>query len=396
MKINYEMAQYIEVNTIGLVMLATMWIYVVGTHRVKETRERQIFIRMLVCNAIILLADIGIYLLRGHAAPHWMIATHLLCVTFFLMHGCFGYFWMQYSVQRLYPDYQLKKWMQALLFLPCAISGILVVLSPWTGWAYEISAENRYHRGRYMWVVMVLACLYWVASAILTLVEKRSPKQIREAMVYRALLIFPLPTFIGNLLQLRFYGMSIVWVCSAISLLILFINLQNNQLSRDTLTGLFNRRQTNVQLAWELAHLPQDGYQLFVAMVDVDHFKSINDHCGHLAGDQALIQVGEMLKASCSKKDFIGRFGGDEFIVIGHMVAGNEWHRVEQKLEAELAAANHKQSQPYRLSLSVGYTVCNGTDGWTVDAVLNAADEAMYGIKKQRHHTDAALLQEDR
>lgn len=112
---NYEMAQYIEVNTIALVMLVTMWYYVVGTHRVNETKKRQIFIKMLVTNGVILLSDIGIYLLRGRSASHWILITHVLCVVFFLMHGCFGYFWMQYSLQCLCPDYQPSKQSTVLL-----------------------------------------------------------------------------------------------------------------------------------------------------------------------------------------------------------------------------------------------------------------------------------------
>lgn len=385
---NYEMAQYIEVNTIALVMLVTMWYYVVGTHRVNETKKRQIFIKMLVTNGVILLSDIGIYLLRGRSASHWILITHVLCVVFFLMHGCFGYFWMQYSLQCLCPDYQPSKQLTVLLWAPQVLSSAIIIASPWTGWVYQISEENRYHRGPYMWVVMTLACVYWAASVVLTVAEKINPKQIREASVYCALLIFPLPTFIGNLLQLRFYGMSIVWVCSAISLLILFINLQNNQLSRDMLTGLFNRRQTNMQLAWEMEHLPDSGYQLFLAMVDVDHFKNINDQCGHLAGDQAIIQVGKILRGSCRKKDFIGRFGGDEFVIIGHTTEAGDWQAIKETIQQKTAEVNAQQGLPYWISLSVGVTIYSRQDELTVDAMLSAADQAMYRVKAQRHLTE--------
>lgn len=379
------MAQYIESNVIAIVMLSTMLTYAIGTHRVHETRDRRLFIRMLVFNIVILSADIGIYLVRGHAEPAWVLLDHLLCVVYFVMEGWFGYAWACYSLQRLHPDYLPSEAIKAVLFLPCFVNSLLAAASPFTGWLYYLSAENRYHRGPYMWVAFALVALYWLFSAVLALAEAKSPNQIHEAAVYRALLIFPLPAFIGNLLQMRFYGISVVWVCSAISLLVLFITLQNNQLSRDTLTGLFNRRQTHIQLAWEIEHCAENPTPLFAAMVDVDFFKSINDRCGHLAGDQALVQVAEILKNSCRKKDFIGRFGGDEFLILGHVENEPELEAMLEHILEKTAETREKQQFPYALSLSIGYTICRPQDGLTVDAVLNAADHAMYEAKKKRH-----------
>ncbi len=112
--------------------------------------------------------------------------------------------------------------------------------------------------------------------------------------------------------------MSVTWICAAISLLVLFINLQNRQISRDILTGVYNRGQTNKQLLWECRHLSGSDYCLPVLMIDVNEFKGINDHFGHLIGDQALITVAHILRVSCDNQYFAGRFGGDEFVMLGH------------------------------------------------------------------------------
>lgn len=115
-----------------------------------------------------------------------------------------------------------------------------------------------------------------------------------------------------------------VWVCAALSLLVLFINLQNYQLSHDVLTGLFNRRQTNKQIRWEIRHLADAEHLLCAMMLDVDRFKSINDRFGHLAGDQALREIAETVKASCRECDFVARLGGDEFFILSHVKSREE------------------------------------------------------------------------
>src|SRR5574344_2097030 len=148
----------------------------------------------------------------------------------------------------------------------------------------------------------------------------------------------------------------------AVDLLVLFIDMQNDLLSLDALTGLYNRRQVNTQLSWEVAPLHQASDFLFVAMLDVDHFKLINDKYGHLAGDRALTCVGKALKTSCRKNDFISRFGGDEFLITGHIANKDDVCVITNRINTTLTALNESEGLPCALSLSIGWALFSRND----------------------------------
>lgn len=381
LSVDLVMTQYIEVNVIGIIILLTMLFYIVRMHQDSEGGDQSFFVKMLICNAVILFSDISIYLMRGHNSSILVIINNFVCIIYFLLHGYFGYLWMRYCIKKLYPEFEPGRKLKALFMFPCIICTILIVASPWTKWIYYLTDKNRYMRGSYMWIVVILSYLYWAISVILILKEMVQRRRIREESFYETLLIFPIPTFIGNTIQLMFYGVSVVWVCTAISLLILFINLQNNQISRDMLTGLFNRRQTNKQLDWEINHLRDTYYLLFVIMIDVDHFKEINDEFGHVIGDEALISVSQVLKRGCREKDFIGRFGGDEFIIIGHAFSNNEIDSLIETIKQEVQDYNSNSNSPYIISLSMGYSLYGEKDLLSVDHIISAADKEMYKMK---------------
>ncbi len=388
---DFAKQQYIEINLIGVVLLLAMLGSMVGIYRSSKEESQKVFKGLLVCNAMILLADTAVYLLRWHTAPVLMALSHASCVLYFFMHPLFGYFWLSYCVRALYPTFKPTLRQKNAALLPLALAGLLTIASPWTGWVYWLTEQNRYQRGTLLWVVMALSCLYWLFSAILAFLEWLYPGRIRERSTYYTLLFFPIPTILGNFVQLKFYGLPVVWICSAVSLLLLFISLQNDQLSCDHLTGLFNRGQTNKQLAWEISRLKNTEDLLFVIMVDVDHFKGINDQFGHLIGDQALKEVAEILRESCRSKDFVGRFGGDEFIVLGHARRKKEVEELIAEIEQSVARHRRRAERPYALSLSTGYSVYRYRDGPTVDRIISAADQAMYDVKACRNKKTAEL-----
>src|SRR5690606_34827647 len=84
----------------------------------------------------------------------------------------------------------------------------------------------------------------------------------------------------------------------------------------DPLTGLANRRAFNQALARNFAEAQRYGHDLSIIMLDMDHFKQLNDTLGHQRGDEVLQAVAHCLEASCRRSDVIGRFGGDEFVVV--------------------------------------------------------------------------------
>nr|WP_277628454.1 diguanylate cyclase [Arsenicicoccus dermatophilus] len=150
---------------------------------------------------------------------------------------------------------------------------------------------------------------------------------------------------------------------------------------RDLLTGLWNRRH----LVDVLAELDGAGHQ--VALVDVDHFKTINDESGHHAGDEALRRLAQVLQDVCGPRDTFARYGGDEFVVV--RPAGAEGLLAED-LEAATRVRGHDDVGLPEVVTSIGVA---WSDERGCEAALERADELMYAAKRS---PDAQLLADER
>ena len=153
------------------------------------------------------------------------------------------------------------------------------------------------------------------------------------------------------------------------------------QAIRDPLTGLFNRRYLDETLDHELARAKRDGYALSLAMIDVDHFKTINDTYGHQAGDEVLKAIGALLLAQAREGDLACRYGGEEFVLVTpRMPLATARERAEQ-WRASFADLKIRHGE---LELSVTFSVGLATypdHGASADSLMVSADQALYRAK---------------
>ena len=379
---NFFRVQYIEVNIVGIIMLSIMLIYTLWIQRDILMEEQQYFVKMLVVNIVLFVLDTFTYVSNYHNIWYLAGINKVCCAIYFVLHGYFAYLWIIYCIKVLYPEYKMNSFKRFIISLPALAVVCLAVISIKTGWIYTITNANSYLRGKYFYLMIPLTFIYWVMGLLLDFKEILYPDRVREKNVYIILAILPIPVFISNIIQMKYYGLSVIWISIALSLLVLFINVQNNYLLRDPLTGLFNKRQINQQIMWEVKHIKNAKYYLFSIMIDVDRFKQINDTYGHSRGDKALIDVAGILKENFRKRDFIGRFGGDEFIVMGHIKERNEINILIERIKF-LEREYNKKNNIYSLSLSIGYSVFDKNDNISFENFINEADSKMYNIKKQ-------------
>ncbi|MBB5017311.1 diguanylate cyclase (GGDEF)-like protein [Chitinivorax tropicus] len=162
----------------------------------------------------------------------------------------------------------------------------------------------------------------------------------------------------------------------------------------DSLTGLLNHTSTKTSLDAALNQAQRENGRLAVAMLDIDHFKKVNDTYGHPVGDQIIRSLAWLLKQRLRKSDIIGRYGGEEF-AIGLVGADAEQARqVLDRIRGDFALIEH----PYRdarfnITFSAGIAAFPGGD--TVADLINAADEALYTSKRAGRNriTIAAAIQ---
>src|SRR5437879_3218990 len=152
------------------------------------------------------------------------------------------------------------------------------------------------------------------------------------------------------------------------------------------LAGLANPRQLGQALGGEIKRSRRTAQPLAVVLLDLDGLKQINDRHGHLAGSLAIRRVAEALLGSCRATDTAARFGGDEFaLVLPETGEAAAWH-VARGVVDRLATDAEKPN----LSISVGVAVYPG-HGETVEALLNAADVALYETKERRKSRASGL-----
>lgn len=371
---------YLEINIVGIILLLAILFFLNRDYARDKSSEQRFFFALLFSNLLILLCDVGIYFIDGHNTVLLAIANRVLALCYFLVQIWFCCFWLCYTVAHLYPGYQYTRIQKVLLLVPAALNTAVSVISIATGWVYSINELNLYTRGPYMIWLFVISLLYIVASAVIIINEMKHPRRSREVSDYYSLLFFPLPVIVCYFLQYFNYGVSLIWIASTLSLLVLFMNYQDDKGFRDPLTKLYNRRKANNQLQWEIDHRRGDDY-LVVVMIDIDHFKSINDNYGHLIGDEVLTLMAKTLKEKSRRSDFLGRFGGDEFILIGHISSRQDAQVITRRLTEAVNALNHVSKYPYTFAISTGCSVVNSQDCCTIDTVIDEADKNMYQAK---------------
>jgi len=159
--------------------------------------------------------------------------------------------------------------------------------------------------------------------------------------------------------------------------------LLQEQAIRDPLTGLYNRRYLNETLARELSRAKREGYPLTLVMLDLDHFKRVNDTYGHAAGDDVLIAVSKILVKGTRESDMICRYGGEEFLIsLPRMSVEQTLQRVETWRIEFAETPIHFGEFSIRSTLSAGIA---GYPNHCADAETLAAcaDAALYTSKRQ-------------
>ena len=202
--------------------------------------------------------------------------------------------------------------------------------------------------------------------------------------LYKRLLVFPLVPSLCAVLQLAMPGSVWIFPGTTIAILINYVTIQNGYMARDHLTGLYNRSQLENFMNYQLKNLKKGNY-FFLILLDLDKFKQINDTYGHVVGDDALINTAKLLRGSCKRRsDYVARLGGDEFVIIGQCENTDAVDMIIQRMHDVANEFNASANKPYKLYLSAGYVIYDGSTDATLDSLLSEADRKMYEVKKQK------------
>ena len=294
----------------------------------------------------------------------------------FLCSNMIGCLWCFYVDFRIYhSSARLKK--QLPIIIPLIITACLLVINSFgTNVVFSISDTNVYIRGNLIIILYVCLFFYYFYSVIL-IIKSRS-KGVR--VKFFPIGYFIIPCITGTLLQVTFYGLATGWLSVSISLLFVYIQLQNENSFVDSLTGLYNRKYLDYMLS---VINKSTGKSFYGMMIDMDKFKQINDVYGHDTGDKAIRDVGHILTKVVPENGVALRYAGDEFIIIVETEDKSVVARLKEDINKESSLFNQHSNKPYKLHFSTGTSFYDHKNGST-DAFLREMDQNMYEEKRAK------------
>lgn len=377
--INYAIAYYVQVNIICMIVLGYIW-YTNSRRYFNHATEDRLFTRLIILTLVLCIDDMVTWLTDGGTFRGARACVYISNTIYIGILPLIAYCWTDYVICKV-GKARLKKlkvgpvFSIALILLEAAITS-----SVFTNFAFTVDEANVYHRTIGGYVAPVLAWLYIIFIMIFVVQESR--KNRINADNRRIINGFFIPTLVASMIQIPFYGISVMQVGFTLSLLLIFINRQHYMISLDELTGLNNRRSLLRYFERALDDAPM---QLCICILDVNKFKSINDTYGHLEGDHALRCIASVLRQAVQHSEqnwFLSRYGGDEFIISGVNVSAQDIALLKEAIHDGLREETKKITKDYELAVSFGYAYEQVTTQKEITDLLKMADKKMYHEKQ--------------
>lgn len=374
---------YLNVYLFPLILLVIVCSSIRGS--VIQTMDNRLYIRLIWSTCLLMTAELLAWLMDGRTFPGAGLLVWGMNIAYFMLVPCVSLAWLDYLCFQLYKKtlFVLSGRAKLALAVPLVLYYGIILLSGMTHLVFWIGSSNFYVRGRYAYLPYTLSNAYMLVALIMiircTLAEFLSVLK-RQYMLFGIITVLPMAAAV---LQFYFDHIRIIFPVTAIAELMLYILLQRQQITIDPLTGINNRACFNSYLAKQMEHKETDR-QLYLFMMDMNHFKGINDTYGHDVGDEALKHAARILSDFFHRSNaFVARYGGDEFCVIKPCQNDREAQLLAEQLEGAFEKAGYSEQYGYTLSFSIGFARLKAGDAALREDIIQRADEMMYQNKKR-------------
>jgi diguanylate cyclase (GGDEF)-like protein len=367
---------YFEINAFSIIISALIFLNLY--HKTNtNTKEQSLFLSILMSNISILIFDSFMCVFDGKNTQFYKIALLISTLFYFLLQPliCMHlFYYVDYQIN--HKNERLKKfWLPVTI--PVIVNTILSFLSLFNNLFFYFDQNNVYHRGQYFLALPLISFSYLLFIFINLMKSRRRI----TGTYFRSFLSFIFWPTAGALMQFLFYGLPLIFTGMTISILIVYINIQNQQMYHDYLTGLYNRRQLDLYLQ---SFSQKNKAKIAGILLDINSFKSINDQFGHSTGDEALKYTADLLKNSFGYNSFISRLGGDEFVILFEANNRSDLSKAVIRLRKNASQYNQAKSLPYELNFSIGADIYNPETRMTGQEFLDHIDSLMYQEKKAK------------
>jgi diguanylate cyclase (GGDEF)-like protein len=343
-----------------------------------STKTNLIFSRLTALVLILTISEIisfAVDLRQGTMMPTLNYLSNLML---YLLAPFAISLWAEYVEHYLLRDVPNLKARRLIRAVPILVILALVLTNPASGYLFKILPGNVYERGP-LFVHQILLNAVIVAQAYVTLYRNRRSLDTAKLI---SLAAFPLLPMVGVLIQLFFYGTTMIWSSMTLALLLIFLNVQKSLLLVDSLTGIDNRRSVD-NLIDSMSERRRDVLYGGM-MLDLDNLKEINDLYGHATGDLAIKRAAEIIKGSLRKGDFVARYAGDEFFVVIEVAEAQALTRAVERIQKAFCEYNRSSGESWEINVSIGYDTFRYESAESVDQAMRRIDDLMYQEKKRR------------
>ncbi|MEN6593649.1 MAG: GGDEF domain-containing protein [Clostridiaceae bacterium] len=371
------MNEFLHIDLNVFMVAVCLIMYLANRNMNERHMAHNLIFRMLILsNMALLILEAFTWLLEGQATPLQITLYYVVTTILYILTPLPGALWVLYVNWQLFQNARRMKACLIGFGIPFAVSLLLSLATPWTGWMFIIDANGVYQRGAWYPLLALISFVPIVfASGMVILHQKRVSKQIARMMI-----LYMLPPTVATVAQVLFYGITVLWSSITISIFLIHTNIQSNQLHLDHLTGAINRRQLDIILA-DRIKAAQNKQPLACILLDINHFKAINDTLGHIAGDEALKDASALLQSCIRKRDLLARFGGDEFIIITDIDNEETLREMAQRIRLAVQSFNSDCKRNYTLGFSIGFAAYDPGSDWDKDRYIAYVDSLMYRDK---------------
>ena len=361
---------------IGFVLLIAM---LVSSHirRSAKLDEYRLFTLIAFMSAVACVVDVLMFYCDGKSGVVFRLINLVGNTYCFFTNPFFAIGWCMYTELKLYKSRSRIRKRYRYIAAPGIVFMALTIVNIFVPIIFYLDEANVYHRLPLSYAFFAMEFLYMAYSVYTVWAYESKYGKVRFFPIW--LMIGPI--LVGCVLQLMFYGLSLIWVSLAIGLTSIYMSMQNEFSYLDTLTGLYNRAYLDYLFD---SYTKDHNSMLGGIMVDVDYFKSINDTFGHSVGDEALIDVARVLRFSKPDKALAIRFAGDEFIILMKGCTDESMQKIIQDIRKEVDLFNDTEGRQYKLSLSLGYTIYDPEKD-NMDSFFKHMDDNMYEEKIRKH-----------
>jgi diguanylate cyclase (GGDEF)-like protein len=349
--------------------------------------QRTIFLNVLVSSFIALTADGFYFALNGYPGRGIYYFLYADLTVYYIFQTVSFYYAFILIDYLAFKNRERSKLITRVIWVFFIIHGLILALNLPLGFYFYISEDNVFYHGGFFAIRLGLS--YFPMVLVLADLISAS-KNLKKAQVYLAAL-FILSTGTGSIIDLAINTGSLIWPCFSSSLLYVYFFILKTDSKIDSLTGIGNRYSFN-EFIDNLAR--QNTKQAYaVVMIDIDHFKRINDTLGHLEGDNALRDLAAIIKGCIRHSDFAARYGGDEFVLAARAESNIE--KIMERLLQAISFQNEKNIRPYKIEISYGYDIFAANSHQSIEKFLAHIDSLMYQHKAERRRKEDQIKESE-